>query len=167
MDLEVVLTMNETAASPAYAELWPLGAYFLCVLALVGLMLGVSWLLSQKTRNPDNRSRNQPYESGIVSVGFGRFRLSAHFYIVAMLFVLFDLEVVYIIAWAVAWDTVGWSGYWGLLAFVGILVAGLAYEWKMGALDWHPGNRRVPPVKRPIQLPETVATKAIVRTGDR
>lgn len=138
----------------AFQELWPLGVYLLCVLALVGAMLGVSWLLSQRPSSPDRAARNEPFESGILSIGFGRFRVSAHFYLVAMLFVLFDLEVVYIIAWAIAWDAVGWQGYWGLLVFVGILVAGLAWEWRMGALEWHPGGRRVPPVKRPLRLRE-------------
>ena len=144
--------MNEALPTQAFAELWPLGVYFLCVIALVLLMLGVSWILSQKASRPDVPGRNQPYESGIVSLGFGRFRLTAHFYVVAMLFVLFDLEVVYIIAWAIAWDSVGWAGYWGLLVFIGILTVGLAYEWRMGALSWHPRARRVPPIRRPIEL---------------
>lgn len=136
----------------AFQELWPLGIYLLCVLALIGLMLGVSWLLGERSGASGAGARNEPYESGIVSLGFGRFRISAHFYIVAMLFVLFDLEVVYLIAWAIAWEQVGWYGYWGLLVFVGILVAGLAWEWRSGALDWHPVIRKVPAVKRPVTL---------------
>ena len=142
--------MNDSVPTQAFAELWPLGVYFLCVIALVLLMLGVSWLLSQRSRGPGSAGRNQPYESGIVSIGFGRSRLTAHFYVVAMLFVLFDLEVVYIIAWAIAWDSVGWSGYWGLLVFIGILTVGLAYEWRIGALEWHPQPREIPPIRRPI-----------------
>jgi NADH-quinone oxidoreductase subunit A len=137
----------------AFQELWPLGLYLFFVLALVAGMLIISALLGQRSPSAaSKRGRNEPYESGIVSVGFGRFRISAHFYLVAMLFVLFDLEVVYIIAWAIAWDAVGWSGYWGLLVFVGILVAGLAWEWRMGALEWHPGGREVPEIQRPLQL---------------
>lgn len=144
--------MNEALPTQSFAELWPLGVYFLCVVALVLAMLGVSWLLNHKPSKSDPAARNQPYESGIVSIGFGRFRMSVHFYLVAMLFVLFDLEVVYIIAWAIAWDAVGWSGYWGLLVFAGILVVGLAYEWRMGALDWAPPKREVPPIRKPIAL---------------
>lgn len=136
----------------AFQELWPLGIYLLCVLALIALMLGVSWLLGERSGAAGRGARNEPYESGIVSLGFGRFRVSAHFYIVAMLFVLFDLEVVYLIAWAIAWEQVGWQGYWGLLVFVAILAAGLAYEWRVGALDWHPRHRRVPAITRPVKL---------------
>jgi NADH-quinone oxidoreductase subunit A len=138
----------------AFQELWPLGLYLFLVLALVAGMLILSALLGQRSRAPSAQrpARDEPFESGIVSIGFGRFRVSAHFYLVAMLFVLFDLEVVYIIAWAIAWDAVGWYGYWGLLVFVGILVAGLVWEWRMGALEWHPGGRTVPEIQRPLQL---------------
>ena len=69
-----------------------------------------------------------------------------------MLFVLFDLEIVYLIAWAIAWEELGWHGYWGVVAFVAILVAGLAYEWRVGALDWTPRGREVPPIRRPVTL---------------
>jgi NADH-quinone oxidoreductase subunit A len=137
----------------AFAQLWPLGLYLFFVFALVAGMLIISALLGQRSpAGASERGRDEPYESGIVTVGYGRFRISAHFYMVAMLFVLFDLEVVYVIAWAIAWDAVGWSGYWGLLVFVGILVAGLAYEWRMGALEWHPGGRKLPEIQRPLQL---------------
>ena len=141
---------------PAQASdgLSSLGVYVLGVLALVVLMLAASWLLGARSDAParPKRGRDEPFESGIVSLGFGRFRISAHFYVVAMLFVLFDLEVVYLIAWAVAWDELGWHGYWGVVVFVGILAAGLAYEWRVGALDWAPRGRAVPPIRRPVTL---------------
>lgn len=141
---------------PAQASdgLWSLGAYVLGVVALLVLMLAASWLLGARSDAPDRpkRGRDEAYESGIVSLGFGRFRISAHFYVVAMLFVLFDLEVVYLIAWAVAWEELGWHGYWGVVVFAGILIAGLAYEWRVGALDWAPSGRTVPPIRRPITL---------------
>ena len=63
-------------------------------------------------------------------------RLSTKFYLVALLFVLFDLEAVFIFAWAIAVPELGWSGYYGLLVFVALLVVGLIYEWRQGALDW-------------------------------
>ena len=138
--------------SQASVELWPLGLYFMCVIGLIFLMLVVSWFLSHKSHNPQSAARNEPYESGIVGIGFGRFRIAAHFYVVAMLFVLFDLEVVYIVAWAIAYDSVGWYGYIGLLVFVGILVVGLVYEWRMGALDWHTGGRSMPSVQKPMYI---------------
>jgi NADH-quinone oxidoreductase subunit A len=89
-----------------------------------------------------DRATNSPYESGIVSEGSARVRLSAKFYLVAMFFVVFDLEAVFIFAWAVAARKVGWAGYWEMVVFVGILVAALAYLWRLGALDWNPKQQR-------------------------
>ncbi len=96
-------------------------------------MYGLSYLLGQ--RHTD-RETNDPYESGIRITGSARVRFSASFYLIAMLFVIFDLEVVFIFAWAIGAVEVGWTGYIGLLVFTAILVVGLIYEWRMGALDW-------------------------------
>jgi NADH-quinone oxidoreductase subunit A len=114
--------------------LWPLGVYFLAIVAIVAGMLVVSWLLGQRHADP---ATGAPYESGIVSEGSARVRLSAKFYLVAILFVIFDLEVVFIFAWAVAGRELGWSGYWVMAVFLGILAVGLGYEWRVGALDWN------------------------------
>ena len=113
--------------------LWPLGIYFLIVLLLVAGMLGVSYLLGQRHREHDT---DYPYESGIVSAGSAHVRLSVKFYLVAMFFVIFDLEAVFIFAWAVVGRELGWAGYWELLVFVGVLFAALIYLWRLGALDW-------------------------------
>lgn len=113
--------------------LWPLGVYFIAVLALVGSMLGLSHLLGQRH---DEKETGEPYESGIVSTGSARLRFSVKFYLVAMLFVIFDLEVAFIIAWAIAFRELGWTGYLGVLFFIAVLVAALIYEWWLGALDW-------------------------------
>lgn len=113
--------------------LWPLGVYFIAVLALVGSMLGLSHLLGQRH---DERETGEPYESGIISTGSARLRFSVKFYLVAMLFVIFDLEVVFVIAWAIAFRELGWTGYLGVLFFIVVLVAALIYEWRLGALDW-------------------------------
>lgn len=96
-------------------------------------MYGLSFVLGQRHVG---RETNTPYESGIKTTGSARIRLSAKFYIVAMLFVIFDLEVVFLFAWAVGAKELGWSGYWAMLIFVVIVVVGLIYEWRMGALDW-------------------------------
>jgi NADH-quinone oxidoreductase subunit A len=71
-----------------------------------------------------------------VSVGYGRLRFPAHFYLVAMLFVIFDLEAVFIFSWAIALRESGWAGYIEILIFIGILVAALIYLWRVGALEW-------------------------------
>jgi NADH-quinone oxidoreductase subunit A len=63
-------------------------------------------------------------------------RLSAKFYLVAMFFVIFDLEAIFIFAWAVAGRALGWAGYWEILIFSGVLMAALIYLWRLGALDW-------------------------------
>ncbi len=114
--------------------LWPMAVYFLLVLLIVAGTLAVSYVLGE--RHCD-RATGSPYEGGIVSEGSARVRLSAKFYLVAMFFVVFDLESVFIFAWAVAARRVGWSGYLEMVVFVGILVAALAYLWRVGALDWN------------------------------
>ena len=116
--------------SPNYI---PLLIYALGVLFILAFMLGFSFVLGQRHVG---RETNVPYESGIKTTGTARIRFSAKFYLVAMLFVIFDLEVVFIFAWAIVARQLGWPGYWGLLVFVTILVAGLFYEVRMGALDF-------------------------------
>ena len=120
--------------------LWPLGLYFLIALVVAGSMIGLSYVLGERH---SDRATGQPYESGIVSTGSARVRLSVKFYIVAMLFVIFDLEAVFIFAYAVAYEEVGWGGYAGLLVFVAVLVVALIYELRMGALDWEPARLRM------------------------
>jgi NADH-quinone oxidoreductase subunit A len=113
--------------------LWPLVLYCGLVLALVAAMVGISHVLGPRHREP---ATGEPYESGVQVTGSARVRLSADFYLVALLFVIFDLEAAFLYAWAVSARENGWAGYAGLLAFVVILVVGLVYEWRRGALDW-------------------------------
>jgi NADH-quinone oxidoreductase subunit A len=113
--------------------LWALGIYFAVVLLLVILMLVASYLLGQRH---DENATNSPYESGIVSEGSAHVRLAAKFYLVAMFFVVFDMEAAFIFAWAIAGRELGWSGYWEILIFAGVLIAALGYLWRLGALDW-------------------------------
>jgi NADH-quinone oxidoreductase subunit A len=113
--------------------LWPFAVYLAAVIVMVAGMLLLSYFLGQRHQE---RATGEPYESGIVSTGSARLRFSAKFYLIAMLFVIFDLEAVFIFAWAVALRDLGWSGYLGALVFIGVLVAALVYEWKIGALDW-------------------------------
>jgi NADH-quinone oxidoreductase subunit A len=122
--------MNPAVAS---TPLWPLAAYFGGVLLVVGGMLGVSALLGQ---HHQERATGEPYEGGVLPIGSARLRVAAPFYLVAMFFLLFDLEAVYLFAWAVAARESGWRGYFEALIFVGVLVVALAYLWRLGALDW-------------------------------
>lgn len=119
---------------------WPLAVYIALVGMLVVAMLSLSFVLGQ--RHTD-RATSSPYESGILSEGSARVRFSAKFYLVAMFFVIFDLEAVFLFAWAVAVRETGWAGYAEVLLFITVLLATLAYLWRVGALDWRQGSRRM------------------------
>jgi NADH-quinone oxidoreductase subunit A len=127
--------------------LWPLVLYFVLVVLLVAAMLGASALLGERHHE---RATDAPYEGGIVSEGTARVRLSARFYLVAMFFVIFDLESVFLFAWAVAARDLGWAAYTEALIFTLILVAALVYLGRVGALHWSPASVqrrswRIPP----------------------
>ncbi len=141
--------------------LWPLLLYFVLVVLLVAAMLGASALLGERHHE---RATDAPYEGGIVSQGSARVRLSARFYLVAMFFVIFDLESVFLFAWAVAARELGWAAYLEALIFTLVLVAGLAYLWRVGALDWSPGSARggkwqIPPARAPYETNEPAALR--------
>jgi NADH-quinone oxidoreductase subunit A len=120
-------------------DLWPLAVYLVIVLALVVAMLGLSFVLGQRHHE---RATDSPYESGILSQGSARVRLSAKFYLVAMFFVIFDLEAVFLFAWAVSVRETGWPGYAEASVFIAVLLATLVYLSRVGALDWRQGSRR-------------------------
>lgn len=119
---------------------WPLLLYAGAVILLIGIMLGLSYVLGQRHKEKET---DDPYESGIKITGSSRVRFSAHFYIVAMFFVIFDLEAVFIVAWAISFKELGWMGYWGIFVFIFILTAVLIYEWKIGALDFGPKGKKI------------------------
>ena len=116
------------------SPLWPLVVYFIAVVALVLIILGLSAVLGERSKM--KRATVDPFESGVVSVGSSQVPISVEFYLVAMFFVIFDLETVFIFAWAVAFYELGWFGYFAIAVFVLVLVVALVYEWKSGALDW-------------------------------
>jgi NADH-quinone oxidoreductase subunit A len=119
---------------------WPLAVYTILVGLLVMAMLSMSFVLGQRHHD---RATGSPYESGILSEGSARVRFSAKFYLIAMFFVVFDLEAVFLFAWAVAVRETGWAGYAEALLFIMVLLATLAYLWRVGALDWRQGSRRM------------------------
>ena len=122
-------------------DLWPLGVYVALVAILVGAMLGLSYVLGQRHHD---RSTDSPYESGILSEGTARVRLSAKFYLVAMFFVIFDLEAIFVFAWAVAVRETGWTGYAEVSIFILVLLIALGYLWRVGGLDWASGRFKRP-----------------------
>jgi NADH-quinone oxidoreductase subunit A len=132
-------------------EIWPLAVYFGMVILLVITMLVLSWLLGQRRRE---QATNDPFESGIVAVGDSQIRISVEFYLIAIFFVIFDLETVFIFAWAIAFFELGWEGYFSMLVFIAILALALIYEWRSGALEW--GN------KTRVGLPAAQRTQQII-----
>ena len=124
----------DAAAAPA-TDLLPLLLFMLAVGGVIGVALVAAWFIGAKARH--GGARTLPFESGIVPVGDAEeMRLSIEYYLIAVFFVIFDLETIFIIAWAVAFFDVGWRGYAGASVFILILLAALFYEWRSGALDW-------------------------------
>ncbi len=117
--------------------LWPLGAYFILVVILLTVMLFLSYVLGERHKE---QATDEPYEAGAPIIGSARQRLTAKFYLVAMFFVIFDLEAVFIVAWALTARSLGWAGYIEIVVFIGVLVAALVYLWRLGALDWNKRN---------------------------
>lgn len=122
----------ETTADLLEASL-PFLFYAACVLLLVVTMLGLSYILGQRINKP---GKDLPFESGIISVGSAHFKVSVHFYLTAILFIIFDLEIVFLFSWAVVVREVGWPGFIEVSVFILILTAALFYLWRIGALDW-------------------------------
>jgi len=122
--------LGQNSASPV---LWPLAVYSGIVLALVFSMITFSYFLGERHRR---KRADEPYESGAAPTGTARLRFHIRFYLVAMFFVVFDLEALFVYAWSVTLRENGWSGYLEMLVFIGILAAALLYLWRTGALDW-------------------------------
>lgn len=118
--------------------LWPLVLYFVLVVLLITAMLAVSAVLGQRH---NERATGSPYEGGIVSTGSARARVSAKFYLMAMFFVVFDIEAVFLFSWAVAARQLGWPAFWEAAIFTLILVAALVYLARAGALTWFSERR--------------------------
>lgn len=130
--MSFIVTTNDISLGTA---LWPLVVYFVVAVVLIAALLALSYVLGERHRG---RATDEPFEAGVPVTGSARQRLTAKFYLVAMFFVIFDLEAVFIIAWALAARTLGWAGYIEIVIFIGILLAALVYLWRLGALDWGP-----------------------------
>ena len=129
------------------SDLWPLAAYFVIVLGLVLFILVLSHFLGERHKEP---ATGEPFESGVVHIGNAQLRFSAPYFLIAMLFVIFDLEAAFIYAWAIAFREAGWPGYIEVVVFILILGLALVYLWKLGVLDWGPqgrSNRRAAPLQ--------------------
>ncbi len=105
---------------------------------LVGIAVGVVPLLLGYVLGPNrpDPEKNSPYECGFEAFEDARMKFDVRYYLVAILFILFDLEIAFLFPWAVAFHDVGLVGFLAVVVFLAILVVGFAYEWKKGALDW-------------------------------
>ncbi len=130
--------MDSAVAAPI---LWPLGLYLGLVLILVAAMIGLSYVLGERHRGR-MVGTGRPYESGMSPTGTGRVRMPVEYLRVAVFFVVFDLESVFIYAGALVLRVGGWGVYGELLVFIGVLAAALVYIWRLGALDWGTSLRR-------------------------
>ena len=116
-----------------------LGAYLpIIVLVVVAVLFGCGSLIFSTLIGPKKYSEVKlaPYECGCEPVGSARERFSIKFYLIAMLFILFDIEAVFLYPWAVNFKELAWFGYMEMLVFAATLVVGLIYVWKKGALNW-------------------------------
>ncbi len=126
--------------SSQIAEIWPIAAYFLILTVMLIVMMLLSHVLGPKTRS---RAKNTPYESGIIAVTpsttsadkSNHTRFTNHFFLYAIFFVIFDLETIYLFAWVIAFDDVGWAGFIEASIFIGVLLAALIYIVRIGALE--------------------------------
>jgi NADH-quinone oxidoreductase subunit A len=113
---------------------FPIGVVLLVAVGQAFLLLGLANTLGPRRPNP---SKSAVFECGSVPVGSARDRFGVRFYVVALLFIVFDIEAVFLFPWAVLFTELGWAGYLEMLIFVATLVAGLAYVWKKGVIDWN------------------------------
>ena len=102
------------------------------VLNAIG-MVAASHVLNPRRPTPQ---KDMPYESGMIPLGDTRARFSVKFYMVAISFIVFDLETIFLIPWAVEMRELGWGAFLPVLLFIAVLAVGLAYEWKKGGLEW-------------------------------
>ena len=107
---------------------------FIGVALAIGLALLVApFLVAYKQPDAEKLSA---YECGFNAFDDARMKFDVRFYLVAILFIIFDLEVAFLFPWVVAFKTIGWFGFWSMMVFLGVLTVGFIYEWKKGALEW-------------------------------
>ncbi len=111
-------------------------------------MIVLSYFLGERHKE---KSTDEPFESGIPPTGDARLRFSSGFYIIAMFFVIFDLDAAFIMLWAVSFRELGLAGYIGILIFIGLLVILLIYELSIGALDFGPDGKKILKYKNMIK----------------
>jgi NADH-quinone oxidoreductase subunit A len=120
---------------------WPVLLQGLIAMAVATGMLGISYLLGKKVRN---RVKDSPYECGIAPTGSARERFSVKFYLVGMLFIVFDIEAIFLYPWAVVYRELKMFAFCEMFVFIVLVLSGFFYIWKKGALDWSGDRIRKP-----------------------
>jgi NADH-quinone oxidoreductase subunit A len=124
----------------SYAETWfPVLIQIFIALGVAGAMIGFSALLGQRIKDS---VKSTPYESGMYPVGNARERFSVKFYLVAMVFILFDIEAIFLYPWAVVFRQLKLFGFCEMLLFIVLVLCGFFYIWKKGVLDWSANTER-------------------------
>ena len=111
----------------------PVLIYLIVVIGLIGMIVLLSELLGKKKHFP---AKDLPYECGMDPIGDARHRYTVRFYVIAMFFIVFDIEAIFLYPWAVIFKSLGWFGFVEMLVFIAVLVVGLVYVWGKGALEW-------------------------------
>jgi NADH-quinone oxidoreductase subunit A len=120
--------------------LWPFLLYGIAVVSLVGGILFISYFLGERH---EEHATDEAYEGGILATGSAKLRFSVDFYILAIFFVIFDVEAAFILSWAVSIRAVGWTGYAAIATFIGVQLILFFYLWKTGALDFGPDGKAI------------------------
>ncbi len=115
------------------ASYWPILVFLVFAFSLSCVMVAAAWLLARQ--KPDSEKLSA-YECGFEAFNDARRRFDVRYYLIAILFIIFDLEVAFLFPWAVSLGTIGTFGFWSMMVFLGILTVGFIYEWKKGALEW-------------------------------
>jgi NADH-quinone oxidoreductase subunit A len=118
---------------PMLEQYFPILLFILVGLAMGGALLGIGKLVAPNRPDPEKLS---PYECGFEAFEDARMKFDVRYYLVAILFILFDLEIAFLFPWAVVLQDIGFFGFAAMMIFLAILVVGFIYEWKKGALEW-------------------------------
>ena len=114
-------------------EYLPIFIFLVFALIFAGIMLGIGFTFGANNPDPE---KNSAYECGFEQFGDSRMKFDVRFYLVTLLFIIFDLEVAFLFPWAVSLKNIGALGFYSMMFFLFILTVGFIYEWKNGALDW-------------------------------
>jgi NADH-quinone oxidoreductase subunit A len=120
-------------ATALLAEYFPIIIFLGVAMGLATVMVLASFIAAKQKPDPE---KNSPYECGFAPFGDARSKFDVRFYLVSILFIIFDLEVAFLFPWAITLGKTGFYGFWSMMVFLGVLTVGFIYEWRKGALDW-------------------------------